>query len=60
MDIDVCRLAFEHIQLGTDGFRSLLQTIKILLKKSAKDFWDAMGAVSPTTVVEQIFNNPPV
>jgi len=58
MDIDVCRLAFEHIQLGTDGFRSLLQTIKILLKKSAKDFWDAMGAVSPTTVVEQIFNNP--
>lgn len=58
MDIDVCRLALDHLRFDNIGFRSLLQTIQILLQKSPDDFWDAMGAISPTTVVEQIFNNP--
>lgn len=58
MDIDVCRLALDHLQLDTPGFTDLLQTIRVLLQKSPDDFWDAMGAVSPTTVIEQIFNNP--
>jgi len=58
MDIDVCRLALEHLQLDNPGFIDLLQTIRVLVKKSPDDFWDAMGAVSPTTVIEQIFNNP--
>ena len=58
MDIDVCRLALEHLQQDTAGFTNLLQTIRVLLSKSPDDFWDAMGAVSPTTVAEQIFNNP--
>ena len=58
MEIDVCRLALEHLQLDSAGFKYLLQTIQILLEKSPDDFWDAMGAVSPTTVVEQVFNNP--
>lgn len=58
MDIDVCRLALEHLQLDTPGFMNLLQTIRVLVEKSPDDFWDAMGTVSPTTVIEQIFNNP--
>ncbi|KZF20824.1 tRNA-splicing endonuclease [Xylona heveae TC161] len=58
MDIDVCRMALEHLQFDTPGFHSLLQTIVLLLEKSPEDFWDSMGAISPSTVVEQIFTNP--
>jgi senataxin len=54
---DVCRLALEHLKYETAGLRFLMQTIEKLLSKSPKDFWDAMGAIPPTTVIEQIFNN---
>ena len=58
MSIDPCRLALEHLQYDSPGLRFLLQTIQRLLVKSPKDFWDALGAVSPTTLIEQIFNSP--
>jgi senataxin len=59
MEQDVYRFALDHLQLvDQDGLRALLRTIKGLLQKGPKDFWDAMGAVSPTTIVEQIFNSP--
>ena len=58
MDIDVFRLALEHLKYDTEGLRSLVQTIKRLLEIAPKDFWDSMGAISPTTFIEQIFNNP--
>ena len=57
MDVDVCRLALEHMQHPIPSFKNLLATVEILLEKSPDDFWDAMGAVSPPTVIEQIFNN---
>ena len=57
MDVDVCRLALEHLQFDTAGLRFLLQTIGKILIKAPADFWDAMGAISPTTFIEQIFNN---
>ena len=58
MEFDVCRLALEHLRYDTAGLRFLLQTVEKLLSKAPKDFWDAMGAISPTTFIEQIFNNP--
>ncbi|MCJ1476050.1 DEAD-box type RNA helicase [Lambiella insularis] len=58
MEIDICRLALEHLQYDTAGLRFLLQTIRKLLTKSPKDFWDALGNISPTTFVEQVYNNP--
>lgn len=58
MDIDVFRLALEHLKYDTVGLRFLIQTIQRLLEIAPRDFWDSMGAISPTTFIEQIFNNP--
>ncbi len=58
LDIDICKLALEHLQLNTTAFGDLISTIEQLLEKSPTQFWDAMGAISPVTVVEQIFQSP--
>ena len=58
MEQDVYRLALEHLQVDSPGYGSLLQTLRALLSKGPADFWDAMGAIAPTTVVEQIFGSP--
>ena len=55
---DVYRLALDHLQVNSVGLRQLLQTVRILLDKGPQDFWDAMGAIAPSTVIDQIFNNP--
>lgn len=58
LDVDICKLALEHLQIDSEGFPDLLGTLHMLLSKSPNDFWDAMGTISPVTVVEQIFNAP--
>ena len=58
LDQDIYRIALDHLQVDGPGLRDLLQTINVLLIKGPKDFWDAMGAIAPTTVIEQIFNSP--
>jgi len=58
MDVDVFRLALEHLKYDTKGFQSLIQAIRKLLELAPKDFWNSMGAISPTTFIEQVFNNP--
>lgn len=58
MDVDLFRLSLEHLQYDTPGLRFLLQTLQQLLVVAPKDFWESMGAISPTTVIEQVFNNP--
>ena len=58
LDIDIYKLALEHLRYDTEGFLSVLQAIQKLLGLAPADFWDAMGAISPTTVIEQVFNNP--
>ena len=58
LDIDVFRLALEHLSYDMEGFRYLIQTIRSLLELAPKDFWDSMGTISPTTFIEQVFNNP--
>ncbi len=56
--VDIYRLALDQLQIDTPALRFMLRTVQDLLDKSPDDFWDAMGAISPTTVVEQIFNSP--
>ncbi|KAL9131949.1 MAG: hypothetical protein Q9217_000229 [Psora testacea] len=57
MEIDVFMLALDHLKYDVPSFRYLVETIQKLLELAPKDFWDAMGAISPTTFIEQIFNN---
>ena len=57
LDIDVCRLALDHLQVATPALRSLLQTVQALLEIAPQTFWDSMATINPTTVIEQIFNN---
>ena len=58
LDIDVFRLALEHLSCDMEGFRYLIQTLRSLLELAPKDFWDSMGTISPTAFIEQVFNNP--
>lgn len=57
LEVDVCRLALDHLQIASPAFRFLLQTIQSLLETAPQNFWDSMGPIPPTTVIEQIFNN---
>ncbi|KAF2190528.1 tRNA-splicing endonuclease-like protein [Zopfia rhizophila CBS 207.26] len=60
LDGDFYRLLLDHLSLNSEGFFDLVDTMRLLLEKSPTDFWDAMGAISPSTatVVEQVFNSP--
>ena len=58
LDIDIFRLALDHLSHDMEGLRYLTQTIKNLLELAPKDFWDSMGTISPTAFIEQVFNNP--
>ena len=57
MDIDLFLLALDNLRYDVSGFRFLLRTIRKLLERAPRDFWDAMGTISPTTFIEQVFNN---
>ncbi|KAL8988939.1 MAG: hypothetical protein Q9177_002066, partial [Variospora cf. flavescens] len=57
LEVDVCRLSLEHLQFATPALRFLLQTIQSLLEIAPQSFWNSMGTIPPTTVIEQIFNN---
>lgn len=58
MEVDVIRIALEHLQYNTEGLRFIMQTMQKLLEVAPKDYWESMGAISPTTVIEQVFNSP--
>ena len=60
LDIDICKLALEHFQLNFGGYENLLVSVQILLTKAPSDFWDAMGAISPVTVIELILGSQAV
>jgi senataxin len=55
---DISKMALEHLAVRTSGLRYIIQTLKLVLEKSPGDFWDAMGSISPSTVIEQIFSSP--
>lgn len=58
LEVDVFRLILDHFGLRSDGYRYVLEAFADMLRIGAKDFWDAMGSISPTTVVESVFLNP--
>ncbi|KAJ9635465.1 DEAD-box type RNA helicase [Coniosporium tulheliwenetii] len=58
LDMDICTLALDQLQLDSECFVDILGTIQILLETSPTDFWEAMGTISPKTVIEQVFNSP--
>lgn len=58
MEVDIFRIALEHLQYNTEGLRFIMQTMQKLLEVAPKDYWESMGAISPITVIEQVFNNP--
>lgn len=61
MDVNPFLLALDNLKYDAAGFSYLLQAIRKLFDIAPRDFWDALqaaGAVSPTTFIEQVFNNP--
>jgi len=58
MDIDICRLALDHLQVDSGGFKHLLICITRILNVSPADFWEAMGAIPAREWIEQFFNSP--
>ena len=57
LDIDIFRLVLDYLYYDTQGFRPLIQVIQKFLELAPTIFWDAMGAISPTALIEKIFNN---
>lgn len=57
-DIDIPRLALEHLQVDSPCFVDLLGCLTRMLLISPADTWDSLGTIPPQAVVEQIFNSP--
>lgn len=60
LDVDICKLALDHLQINFDGYGDIVSTLKVLLETSPGDVWDALAAVPPQTVAEQILNSPSI
>ncbi|WEW56764.1 DEAD-box type RNA helicase [Emydomyces testavorans] len=58
LEIDICRLSVDHLEVQGPCLRPLLNTIRILLEKAPKVFWDAMQTIPPQAILERIFHNP--
>ncbi|KAF2210866.1 hypothetical protein CERZMDRAFT_85797 [Cercospora zeae-maydis SCOH1-5] len=58
MDINLFQLALDHFQLDHPHFTDLLASVQIMLKVCGSRFWDAVGAMTPQYVAEQIFKSP--
>ena len=56
---DIYQLILHHFQSNSEDVALLLiEVVRNFLKKSPKNFWEAMGTISPATVAEQIFTSP--
>lgn len=58
LEIDICRLSVDHLEVPSTCLRPLLNTIRILLEKAPKVFWDSMQTIPPQAILERIFHNP--
>lgn len=58
LELDIYRLALDHLPMDSPASRYILQIFEMLLRNSPGDFWDAMGAISPAAIVEGICNSP--
>jgi senataxin len=56
---DIYHLALQHLAVKSDNSESIvhlvIEALRGLLKKAPKDFWAALGTISPATTAEQIF-----
>ncbi|KAI4743639.1 hypothetical protein E4T50_05936 [Aureobasidium sp. EXF-12298] len=60
LDMDIYKLALDHFQLLFDGYGNIVSSFTSLLRKSPGDVWEALAAVPPQAVVEQILNSPSI
>ena len=59
LGVDICRLILDHFQFDNGPlFAAVLRAFGLIIAKAPSDFWEAMGSISPTTVLEQVFNSP--
>ncbi|KAI5369436.1 Putative helicase Sen1, P-loop containing nucleoside triphosphate hydrolase, DNA2/NAM7 helicase [Septoria linicola] len=58
MDANLFQLALDHFQIDSPHFADLLGSVHILLESCGLKFWDAVGAMTPQYVAEQIFKSP--
>ncbi|KMP02865.1 DNA-binding protein SMUBP-2 [Coccidioides immitis RMSCC 2394] len=58
LEIDICRLSVEHLEIQGPCLRPLLNTIRVLVEKAPRVFWDAMQTIPPQAILERIFHNP--
>ena len=55
---NICLTALNHLNKPTSAVPFITQTLQIILTKAPEAFWQAMGAISAQTIVEQIFGSP--
>ena len=55
---NVCLTALNHLNRHTSAVPFITQTLQVILSKAPEAFWQAMGAISAQTIVEQVFNSP--
>ena len=58
MEQNVYLVGLDHLQVDSPGLGILLQCFEILLTQGPSAFWQAVGTMAPTAVVERIFNCP--
>ena len=58
LEVNVYRLALDHLQIRSPSFETILQVLTQLLDVSPSDFQEAMGAIPPTSIIEAICNAP--
>lgn len=58
MEIDICKLVLDYLNVNGPTFLPLMRALACILAKAPRDFWDAMGPVSPSAIIEGIFHNP--
>ncbi|KAF3108378.1 DEAD-box type RNA helicase [Orbilia oligospora] len=57
-DCDIFRALVSHLQWNSPHLLLLLRLLKSLLTKTNTGFWEAVGSMPPTVLLELIFNNP--
>ncbi|EPS36895.1 hypothetical protein H072_9487 [Dactylellina haptotyla CBS 200.50] len=57
-DSDIFRSLVSHLQGNSSCLLLLLRLLKTLLIKTEAEFWEAVGSMPPTALLELIFNNP--
>ncbi|KAF4635788.1 hypothetical protein G7Y89_g2302 [Cudoniella acicularis] len=56
---DIYRLGLQHLSScdSEDVVKLVIEAYTLLLQKAPKDFWSALGTISPATIAEQIFQS---